>query len=303
MGFRPFRLAMELRQLRYFAMVATERSFTRAAERLNMAQPPLSRQIQQLEDEIGVLLIRRGIRPLELTEAGRFLFDLFDQAQQLLAKVGEIKAGARRIGDARKRFFAIGFVGSTLYGPLPMAIRRFRDGFPEVEIGLSELTTHQQIEELKSRRIDIGFGRLVTADDPAIARETLVEEALALAVSRDHPWAREKAAWLKDLARQPFIIYPGRPRPSFADQVLAIFKRAELSPPIVQEAHDIQTAIGLVAAGIGVTLVPASVARLRGEDVVYIPMADADLRTPVIISYRADDSSDLLSKFIAFARP
>lgn len=291
---------MELRQLRYFAMVATERSFTRAAERLHMAQPPLSRQIQQLEDEIGVVLIRRGIRPLELTEAGRFLFD---QAQQLLAKVGEIKAGARRIGDTRKQFFAIGFVGSTLYGPLPMAIRRFREACPEVEISLSELTTHQQIEELKSRRIDIGFGRLVTAEDPAIARETLVEEPLALAMGRDHPWALDKVAWLKDLAGQPFILYPGRPRPSFADQVLAIFKRAGLAPPIVQEAHDIQTAIGLVAAGIGVTLVPASVARLRGEDVVYVPMGDADLRTPVFISYRNDDRSDLLRRFIAFARP
>ncbi len=109
---------MELRQLRYFATVAAERSFTRAAERLHMAQPPLSRQIQQLEDEIGVLLIRRDIRPLELTDAGHFLFD---QAQLLLAKVAEIKAGARRVGDARKRFFAIGFVGSTLYGPLPIS--------------------------------------------------------------------------------------------------------------------------------------------------------------------------------------
>lgn len=291
---------MELRQLRYFATVAAERSFTRAAERLNMAQPPLSRQIQQLEDEIGVQLIRRGIRPLELTEAGRFLFD---QSQQLLAKVAEIKTGTRRIGDSRRRFFAIGFVGSTLYGPLPMAIRQFRDACPDVEIGLSELTTHQQLEELKSRRIDVGFGRLMTADDPAIRREILVEEPLVLAMGRDHPWARKKAIWLRELAEQPFILYPGRPRPSFADQVLAFFRRAELSPPIVQEANDIQTAIGLVAAGIGVTLVPASVVRLRGEDVAYVPMGDEDLRTPVIVSYRADNRSDLLRRFIAFARP
>lgn len=291
---------MELRQLRYFVNVAAERSFTRAAERLNMAQPPLSRQIQQLEDEIGVLLIRRGIRPLELTDAGRFLFD---QAQQLLAKVGEIKAGTRRVGDAHKRFFAIGFVGSTLYGPLPMAIRRFRDACPEVEIGLSELTTHQQFEELKSRRIDVGFGRLATAEDAVIARETLVEEHLALAVDREHPWALAKVLWLRDLAGQPFILYPDRPRPSYADHVLACFRRAAVVPTIVQEAHDIQTAVGLVAAGIGVTLVPASVARLRGEDVIYVPMGDEDLRSPVIVSYRADDRSDLLRKFIAFARP
>lgn len=290
---------MELRQLRYFATVAAERSFTRAAERLHMAQPPLSRQIQQLEDEIGVLLIRRGIRPLELTDAGRFLFD---QSQQLLAKVAEIKAGTRRVGDARKRFFAIGFVGSTLYGPLPMAIRRFRDVCPEVEVGLSELTTHQQIEELRSRRIDVGFGRLAVADDPAIARETLVEEHLALAVGRDHPWAQAEVLWLRELAGQPFILYPSRPRPSFADQMLAIFRQADLVPMVVQEAHDVQTAVGLVAAGIGVTLVPASVARLRGEDVVYVPMGDEDLRSPVIVSYRADDRSDLLRKFIAFAR-
>lgn len=290
---------MELRQLRYFATVAAERSFTRAAERLNMAQPPLSRQIQQLEDEVGVALIRRGVRPLELTEAGRFLFD---QAQQLLAKVAEIKAGARRIGDDRKRFFAIGFVGSTLYGPLPMAIRRFRDAFPDVEISLGEFTTHQQFEELKRRRIDIGFGRLATAADPAITRETLVEERLSLAVSRDHPWADQATVWLRDLAPLPFILYPGRPRPSFADQVLAVLEQAGIKPRIVQEAHDIQTAIGLVAAGIGVTLVPASVARLRGEDVTYVPLGDEGLRTPIMISYRADDRSDLLRRFLDLVR-
>ena len=146
---------MDLRLLRYFVAVATEGSFSRAAEKLNMAQPPLSRQIQQLEDELGVRLLNRA-RPITLTEPGRYLFE---QARQMLARADEIRAMTKKIGTGKVTQFSIGFVASTLYDSLPELIRRFRLASPGVEVMLTELTTLEQAAALKDGRVDIGFGR------------------------------------------------------------------------------------------------------------------------------------------------
>lgn len=146
---------MDLRLLRYFVAVATEGSFSRAAEKLNMAQPPLSRQIQQLEDELGVRLLNRA-RPITLTEPGRYLFE---QARQMLARADEIRAMTKKIGTGKVTQFSIGFVASTLYDSLPELIRRFRLASPGVEVMLTELTTLEQVAALKDGRVDIGFGR------------------------------------------------------------------------------------------------------------------------------------------------
>ena len=173
---------MELRQLRYFAAVARERNFTRAAEMLRIAQPPLSRQIQQLEDELGVTLIERGSRPLRLTDAGRLLYD---QAVQVLERVEEMKAITQRLREAEQPRFRIGFVPSTLYGRLPELIRRYRAVRPGVELTLLELTTLEQIAALKEGRIDVGYGR-VPFDDPAIERVLLRNEKLSHALPTRH---------------------------------------------------------------------------------------------------------------------
>ena len=146
---------LDLRLLRYFVAVATEGSFSRAAEKLNMAQPPLSRQIQQLEDELGVRLLNRA-RPITLTEPGRYLFE---QARQMLARADEIRAMTKKIGTGKVTQFSIGFVASTLYDSLPELIRRFRLASPGVEVMLTELTTLEQVAALKDGRVDIGFGR------------------------------------------------------------------------------------------------------------------------------------------------
>jgi LysR family transcriptional regulator, benzoate and cis,cis-muconate-responsive activator of ben and cat genes len=289
---------MDLKQIRYFNAVCEARSFVHAAERLNMAQPPLSRSIQNLEHEIGVTLIDRSMRPLELTEAGRYLYE---QGQRLLQQADEIKQTTRALGKAKRQFFNIGFVGSTLYGFLPSIIRRFKADFPNVEIGLSEMITLQQQEALLGRRIDVGFGRLELGQHPDIERRTIYNEPLVLAVPREHRLRDASTVWLEQVAKEPFILYPSKPRPSFADQVLSLFGKHKLKPNVAIEANDIQTALGLVAADIGVTLVPQSVSRLRLGDVVFLSLADSEILSPVIMGFRRDNQTELLSAIIAYA--
>jgi DNA-binding transcriptional LysR family regulator len=202
---------MELRQLRYFAAVAREQNFTRAAEKLNIAQPPLSRQIQQLEDEFGTILFERNSRPVRLTDSGRLLLE---QATQVLDRVEEIGAMMRRLRGIARQRFGIGFVASTLYGKLPDVIRSFRHARPGVEIVMLELTSIEQISALKEGLIDVGFGR-IPLDDPSISRILLRLEKLSVALPLEHPLAsRMGTIKLEDLAGDGLIVYPKAPRPS-----------------------------------------------------------------------------------------
>lgn len=289
---------MELRHLRYFEAVATELNFSRAAERLHIAQPPLSRQIRQLEDELGAELIDRAGRPLRLTPAGRFFLE---QATQLLARVREVGDATRRIARGQRAWFGVGFVPSTLYGVLPELIQRFRAGQPDVDVGLSELTTVQQRDALKARRIDVGFGRLVL-DDPELTGEVILQEAMVAALPAGHALLKRKRLSLALLAAEPLILYPARPRPSYADQVLAVFRAQGLSPTIAMEANELQTTIGLVAAGIGLALVPESVQRLHRDDVRYRPLAEAGAVSPVIMNFRTGDDAPPLAAFRRLVR-
>ncbi|TWG88837.1 DNA-binding transcriptional LysR family regulator [Cupriavidus gilardii J11] len=289
---------MELRHLRYFRAVAEELNVTRAAARLHIAQPPLSRQIRQLEDEIGVALFERVSRGLRLTEAGRFLLE---QSMQLTQRLEETVEGTRRIGRNEKRWFGIGFVPSVLYGFLPGLIRELRAADQNVEVGLSELITIQQVEALKAGRIDIAFGR-IAFDDPAIARTVVMAEALVAAVPRAHPLLKQRAVDAEALAAHPLILYPARPRPSYADHVLSLFRARGLQPHVALEANELQTALGMVAAGLGITLVPASVQRLHRDDVRYHPIDAAGFTSPVIMSHRADDRSPFLMRAVEWVR-
>jgi LysR family transcriptional regulator, benzoate and cis,cis-muconate-responsive activator of ben and cat genes len=282
----PWRYALELRQLRYFIAVARERNFTRAAERLNIAQPPLSRQIQQLEYELGVRLIERGSRPVRMTEAGKLFYD---QAVQVLERVEEMMAATRRLSASAHARLGIGFVSSTLYGYLPEVIRRYRAARPEVEITLHEMTSLEQIVALKEGRIDVGFGR-IPHDDPTVERVLMRNERLLAALPASAPLP-DRPLRLEELEDRPLIVYPKSPRPSYADQVLALFRERGVHPPAVLEVRELQTALGLVAAESGVCLVPASVGRLRRDNVVYRPLDEACGVSPIIMSTRRDDPS------------
>jgi LysR family transcriptional regulator, benzoate and cis,cis-muconate-responsive activator of ben and cat genes len=289
---------MELRHLRYFVMVAAEGSFSRAAEKLHIAQPPLSRQIQQLEDELGTRLLDRG-RPLTLTESGRYLYE---HARQVLARVDEIKAMTQRIAKGAVKQLSIGFVASTLYDALPELIRRFRITAPGVDVALFEMTTLEQIAALKDGRIDVGFGRL-RFDDAGITRKVIRNESLAVVVPRGHPLlGLTEPLKLRLTAAEPLIIYPRAPRPSYADQVLSFFRDQDLEPRVAFEVKELQTALGLVAAGAGLCIVPSSVRRLGRDDIAFIPLDEPTITSPIIMSYRTKDTSPVLRQLWTLIR-
>jgi DNA-binding transcriptional LysR family regulator len=295
----PGRNCLELRQLRYFVAVARERNFTRAAKALRVAQPPLSRQIQQLEEELGVTLIERGSRPVRLTDGGRLLHE---QAVQVLERVEEMKAITQRVHEVERPRFRIGFVPSTLYGRLPELIRRYRAARPGVELILLELTTLEQMAALKEGRIDVGYGR-IPFDDPAIERTLLRNERLCAALPAAHALlARGEPLRLADLAAEPLIVYPKAPRPSYADQVLNLFRERGLKPPAVYEVRELQTALGLVAAEVGACLVPASVERLRRDGVAYRPLDEKEAVSPIIMSTRNGDKSPEIAFILKLIR-
>jgi len=281
---------MELRHLRYFVAVAEERNFTRAAQRLNIAQPPLSRQIQQLEETLGVQLLERNSRPLKLTETGKFFYS---HAAQLLAQTADLESMTRRVGNI-ERSLSVGFVGSTLYGMLPKIIRRFRDQNPTVELSLHEMSTMDQIRALKDGRIDVGFGR-IRLEDTNIRRVILREEQMIVALPEGHPLSFGKSVLaLRDLVQETLIIFPKAPRPSYADQVLAAFHDRALKPRRIYEVRELQIALGLVAAGEGISIVPSSVNGLKRDDVSYKELDDPTLVSPIIMSMRAlDESRDI----------
>ncbi|GEO39838.1 DNA-binding transcriptional LysR family regulator [Skermanella aerolata] len=283
---------MEIRHLRYFVTVAQERNFTRAAEKLHIAQPPLSRQIQQLEEELGIVLLDRDSRPLRLTEAGRLLYE---HAAQVLERFDDLRTMMKRFREAERPRFVIGFVASTIYAALPNLIRRFRAETPGLDVSLVEMVSLEQIAALKDGRIDVGFGR-IRLDDPAVRRDVLREERLVVALPLSHALLeREGPLSFTELAGEPLILYPRVPRPSYADQVISIFRDRGLEPNIAHEARELQTAIGLVAAEVGICIVPTSVQRLRRDDVVYRELVEQTITSPIIMSRRVNDRSPELA--------
>lgn len=289
---------MDLRQLRYFAAVARERNFTRAAEILHIAQPPLSRQIQLLEEELGVALIIRKSRPIKLTDAGRLFYE---QALQVLGRVDQMKDATRRVGMNRNRVLSVGFVPSTLYGGLPSLVRKLRQNAPELDIQLLELLSVQQIPALKEGRIDLGFGRL-KHNDPNVVGTVLREERLVAALPQDTVLAQDLAPLpLSALAGQKLIVYPKQPRPSYADQVLGLLQDENVRPAEVLEVREIQTALGLVAADSGICIIPSSARQMR-SDVRYRMIDSPRATSPVILNHRAGDGSRYLDLVKALIR-
>ena len=286
---------MELRHLRYFEALASTLNFTRAAELLHIAQPPLSRQIQQLEDELGVTLIDRSSRPLALTRAGAFFFE---QSTQILARIKEVEQATRRVGAGQRRWLGIGFVPSMLYGELPRAVQRFMRENPGLEVLLTELTSVQQVEALQAGRIDVGFGRVAITSD-GLVNTLIQEEPMVAALPADSSLAKLKTLTLRALSEQTVILYPATPRPSFADQVLTQFRAHGFPLTNVYETNGLQTAIGLVAAGVGVSLVPASVQRLKRDDMTYRLVEQQTLVSPMLMTTREGDVSTDLTQLCA----
>lgn len=288
---------MELRHLRYFVAVAEELSFRRAAERLFMAQPPLSQQIRQLETEIGTPLFDRTAKRVTLTPAGQaFLED----AKAVLARVDSAVARAARIGRGDEGRLRVGFASSTAFDVLPIVVRRFRERYPEVTLELTELLGQEQAEALRARRIDVG---LSVQPEPAegLRIEELAWVPVVVALPATHPLASRRGVALTELAHEPFVRFPRSSTTGFARFVAELFQEAGIAPPLVQATEELQTALGLVAAGLGFTVVPGSVRRLRREGLVFRPFTSSP-KIRLGVAHREEDASPLIPRFVQVAR-
>ena len=283
---------MELRHLKYYVAVVEEQSYTKAAKRLFISQPPLSRQIQNLEQELGIQLFERGSRPLKTTEGGQFLYL---HAVKLLANAEEIKTMTQRVGNVEK-ILTIGYVGSLLHGSLPKIIYLFRKQQPQLKIELIEMSTKLQIDALKEGKIDVGFGRL-RISDPAILRVLLSEEPLMVAVHSEHPLSSSKAGlYLSNLIDERLLIFPNHTKPNFSTQIRSLFYEHGLDPSNLVEIREVQLALGLVAADEGICIIPQSARAIQIPNLKFIPLLDNAAVSPIFFAARnLDDSSNIRS--------
>ena len=290
---------MELRHLRYFVAVADELNFTRAAQRLGITQPSLSSQMRQLETEMGTPLLRRQTRGVELTEAGKLMFE---EARVILTGVDRAKTGVARRARGETGRINIGAAGATYFHPLiPTIIREFRKKYPDVVLTPEESNTSLLLARLRAGAIDVAFVRPPFSDTDGLRFESLVKEPILMVLPTAHPLARSKSAPLSALAKDPIILFTRTINPPVYDAILATFARAGFSPHLAQEAPQVLSAIPMVAAGLGVTLVPESMSRLHPEGVVFVPVEGFALPAEICLAYRRNQRSAAVRNFVTVA--
>ncbi|PSN12555.1 LysR family transcriptional regulator [filamentous cyanobacterium CCT1] len=289
---------MELRHLHYFITVAEELHFSRAAERLHISQPPLSQQIQNLEDELGVKLFERTKRQVHLTEAGKVFLE---RCYLVLAQLEQAIAVTQQIGRGEVGQLAISFVGTAMFTLLPEIFRVFREQFPSVELRLHELTTAQQIQALYDKQVDIGIVRSAI-NEPGLSVECFLPESLVLALPETHPLSAQTQVALSSLANESFILFPATMGPVFYEQIIGSCQQAGFRPKVAQEAVQMQTIVGLVAAGLGIAIVPASLQNFPRSGVIYRPLKEEISNTGLYLTWRQHDSSPVVRAFLNLAR-
>ncbi|HEY4466466.1 MAG TPA: LysR family transcriptional regulator [Klebsiella sp.] len=264
---------IELRHLRYFIAVAEELHFGRAAARLNISQPPLSQQIQILEQQIGARLFARTNRSVSLTEAGKqFLAD----SRQILSQVNDAAARAARLHHGETGELRIGFTSSAPFiKAVSDTLSTFRRRYPDVHIQTRETNTREQIVPLNEGVLDLGLMRNTQLPETLVWERVLREPLLAM-VPRDHPLASQPGVSLQELAREPFVFFDPHVGTGLYDDILGLMRRYGLTPVITQEVGEAMTIIGLVAAGLGVSILPASFRRVQLSEMCWLPIAEQD---------------------------
>jgi DNA-binding transcriptional LysR family regulator len=287
---------MNLRALQYFVVLTEELNFSRAAERLHVAQPALSQQIRALEERLGAQLVDRGSRPLRLTEAGSYLST---EARQILKSCEQAALGTHDIGIGRRGWLSIGFTRSAMYSVLPPALKAFHEAYPQVELKLMEMLTEEQADALHDARIHVGIGRQASAIAGCSMR-ALLREPVMVVLAPEHACAARGAVRIADLEDSPLILYPKHPGAQFSRFIQSLYRDAGITPLVAHQAYEIQTAIALVAAGLGVSFVGESVARHGRSDVVYryLTGPGSSQATTLAASFRSDDSSPHLRAFL-----
>lgn len=291
---------MELRHLRYFVAVAEARSFTRAGVDLRVAQPALSVQVRQLEAEIGVALIDRSRRAIGLTEAGEVMLA---ESRRLLAELDASVRLVQRTGAGAVGRLRVGFVPSASNAALPPVLRRFREAHPDVELHLHELAPDALVRGTHEGRLDVSF-LFGPFDDPALAQVLVAREPFVVALPAGHPLAALARVDVAALAGEAFILPARHGMPGLHAQVLALCRRAGFTPRAGQdEVWLVQTIVGLVAAGSGVALVPASAEALGRRGVVYRPLAGDVERAELVAVWRRESAGAVLRAFVDALEP
>ncbi len=262
---------VDLRHLRQFIAVAEELHFHRAAERLNMSQPPLTATVRRLEEEIGAPLLERGNRVVRLTPAGQVLLE---QARLTVAQADSAVAAARDAAAGRTGTLRLTYVGSALYGRLAETVRAFRRSFPRVRLELKEATTAAQVAAVRDGASDLAVLLPPLPDETGLRLTAFDRDRFAIALPAAHPLAGKTELALADLADAPFVMWPAAEGRGFHHQVIQLCATAGFVPRVVQEAHQIHGVLALVAVEIGVAVVPASMAGFRAEEIVYRPLAE-----------------------------
>jgi DNA-binding transcriptional LysR family regulator len=288
----------DLNQLRCFVTVAEELHFGRAAARLNMTQPPLSRQIQVLEHIIDAPLLERTSRSVRLTPAGR---SFLPEARRILKLAESASQVARRIAMGKTGSLKIGYTAAAAYGFLPELLAACRARLPEVDFSLKEMVSGDQLEALASGQIDAGLLRPPIAR-PELATKRVLAEPLLAAIPRKHPLASRENLAIKDFDGQPFVMYSPYESRYFHDLLVALFTQADILPRYVQHVGQIHSILAMVRAGLGVSIVPAAAANLKIAEVKLRPLK---LRTPTPVElfmvWRRDDENPLVPALVDIA--
>lgn len=287
---------MDLRQLRQFVTVAETLNFRRAAERLCMAQPPLSVAIRKLEEEIGVALFDRTSRGARLTAAGHAACEV---ARKCLRNAEELASAARAAASGESGHLRIGFVGSVTFGLMPRFVRAFSERYPKVKLELGEVTNAEAVSAVDGGSLDIAFVRVPTMRPPAVKFQHIESDVFCIALPAGHPLASRKSLRLMDLAEEPFVGYAPSRAGGLHAAVTQLLQRAGVSPTVAQEGVQVQTLIGLVESGLGLALVPAVSASHAPTGVAFRPIRDLprDAVIGIALAYHATEESVVGRRF------
>ena len=291
---KKYQKLMEIRDLRCFMALCEELNFRRAAEKLHMSQPPLTRLIGQLEQELGVALFTRTTRSVQLTESGKVLLK---EAKELLAHVDETARRVRHATSQASKCLRIGYVPLALYTVLPQILSQCRERFEAIELDVSQRTTTASINELQSAEIDIGFVYMPVYS-PLLETKIVYREPMKLAIPTDHPLAKQSSAQLVDFANEIFIMHPRAENPAMYDDILRCCTAAGFSPRIRQKSHD-QSCMALLTAGQGIHFIASGMECLEPNGVSHIELSDMTPTLEVAIAWRREDPSTVVKALVS----
>lgn len=290
-------MTVDLHHMRQFAVVAEELHFGRAAQRLHMTQPPLSQSIRRLEEALGFKLFERTRRKVELTPAGRVFLE---EARRTVTQADEAIRLARRAASDDLAEISLTFVSAALYRVLPAALREYRKRFPQVAIKLDERPTDAQLTDLRAGAVDLGFLHPPLEDAAGLEVRSVHRDTIVAAVSRDSRFATLTTLGLHDLAEEEFVLFPHRQGPVLHNRIVASCRTAGFIPRIAQEARQMHTILSLVAAGMGVSLVPDGARTMRVDGVAFVALngLPTDLVWELAIAWRPKTARRALREFV-----